>query len=78
MRVVLILFSLAIALVLLTPWLRRIAQRPLGAPPELPDELVKCLGCNTYVVKTRALSRLEGGEVRHFCSAECAHRAAGR
>jgi len=32
--------------------------------------------CNTYVVKSRALSRVDGGEVRYFCSAECARRAA--
>jgi len=78
MRVVLILFSLAVALALLAPLLRRLSQRPLGARVELPDELVKCVVCNTYVVKTRALSRLEDGEVRHFCSAECARRAANR
>jgi hypothetical protein len=78
MRVVLILFSLAVALALLSPLLRRLSQRPRGAPLELPDELVKCPVCNTYVVKTRALSRPEGGEVRLFCSAECARRAASR
>src|SRR5438552_1358399 len=61
MRVVLILFWLAAALALLAPVLRRLTQRPLGARAALPDELVKDPVCNTYVVKSRALSRSVGG-----------------
>ena len=76
MRVVLTLFWLAAVLALLAPVLRRLTQRPLGARAALPDELVKDPVCNTYVVKSRALSRVDGGEVRYFCSAECARRAA--
>src|SRR5438132_11732031 len=76
MRVVLILFWLAAALALLAPVIRRLTQRPLGARAALTDELVKDPVCNTYVVKSRALSRVDGGEVRYFCSAECARRAA--
>src|SRR5438093_250855 len=73
MRVVLILFWLAAVLALLAPVLRRLTQRPLGARAALPDELVKDPVCNTYVVKSRALSRVDGGEVRYFCSADGAH-----
>ena len=79
MRAVLTLVWLAFALALLAPLLRRLTRRrPLGARVEPPDELVKDLVCNTYVVKTRALTRLEDGEVRYYCSAECARRAASR
>jgi hypothetical protein len=78
MRAVLILFWLALSLALLVPLLRRLTQPPLRARASLPDELVKDLVCNTYVVKARALSRVEDGEVRYYCSEECARRAAGR
>ena len=78
MRPVLMLLWLALALVLLAPLLRRLAQRPLHTRLDAPDELVKDLVCNTYVVKTRALTRIEDGEVRYYCSTECARRAASR
>ena len=78
MRAVVILLSLALALALLAPLLRRLTQPPLGARVKPSDELVKDFVCNTYVVKARALTRLEDGEVRYYCSAECARRAASR
>ena len=78
MRPVLMLLWLALALVLVAPLLRRLAQRSLHTRLDAPDELVKDLVCNTYVVKTRALTRLEDGEVRYYCSTECARRAASR
>jgi len=78
MRAVLILVSLALALALLAPLLRRLTQRSPGARVNPSDELVKDLVCNTYVVKARALTRIEEGEVRYYCSAECASRAASR
>lgn len=75
MRVVLILFLLAVVLALLVPLLRRLTRPPLGARAALHDELVKDPVCKTYVVKSRALSRVDDGEVRYFCSPECARRA---
>ena len=45
-----------------------------GAPRALRDELVKDPVCQTYVVRSRAVSR---GDVA-FCSAECASRYAAR
>lgn len=77
MRLFLILFWLAVAAAVLLPLLRRVrlsAARPRRA---LADELVKDPVCQTYVVKSRAVRRTEGDEVRYFCSVECARRAAG-
>ncbi len=77
MRLFLILFWLAVAAAVVLPLLRRVrlsAARPRRA---LPDELVKDPVCQTYVVKSRAVRRTDGDEVRYFCSAECARRAAG-
>ncbi len=77
MRAFLILFWLAVAAAVLLPLLRRLrlpAARPRRA---LPDELVKDPVCQTYVVKSRAVQRTGDGEVRYFCSDECARRAAG-
>ena len=45
-----------------------------GGPRALRDELVKDPVCQTYVVRSRAVSR---GDVA-FCSAACASRYAGR
>lgn len=45
-----------------------------STPRALRDELVKDPVCQTYVVRSRAVSR---GDVA-FCSAECASRYAGR
>ena len=77
MRVVLILFWLAAALALLAPVLRRLTQRPLGARAALTDELVKDPVCQTYIVKSRAVRRTESGQVRYFCSEQCARRDTG-
>ena len=46
----------------------------MGGPRALRDELVKDPVCQTYVVRSRAVSR---GDVA-FCSAECASRYAAR
>lgn len=64
----------AVAIVLL---LRR--GRPAARVPSLPhgDELVKDPVCQTYVVRSRAVCRAEGGEPRYFCSDACARRWAG-
>jgi len=41
------------------------------------DELVKDPVCQTYVVRSRAVSRETASGLRHFCSAECAGRFLG-
>jgi hypothetical protein len=56
----------------LVPLFRRGAMG--GGPRALRDELVKDPVCQTYVVRSRAVSR---GDVA-FCSPECAARYAGR
>lgn len=78
MRLFLILFWLAVAAAILLPLLRRRVRVPRRAPRSFPDELVKDPVCQTYVVKSRAIRRGDGGSVRYFCSDACARRAAGR
>ena len=78
MRLALIFLWLAVVALLLLPLLRRIRVSAARARPALPDELIKDPVCQTYVVKSRAVRRTDAGEVRYFCSAECARRAAGR
>ncbi len=78
MRLVLILLWLAAAALAASVFVRRLAlpgRRARPARPAGPDELVKDPVCQTYVVKSRAVSRTAGGEVRYFCSDECARRA---
>jgi YHS domain-containing protein len=75
MRAVFILFWVAVLVMLLLPLLRRrMPARP--SPRALRDELVKDPVCQTYVVRSRAVSRTDAGEVRYFCSADCARRYA--
>ncbi len=54
---------------LLSPAPRTPARRP-------PDELVKDPVCQAYIVRSRALARIENGVLRHFCSPECARQFA--
>ena len=67
----------ALLLVLaLIPLLRR--YRVPGATGRVGnDELVKDPVCQTYVVRSRAVSRETASGLRHFCSAECAGRFRG-
>ena len=71
MRVVAMVLWGLTALAVVLPLLRR---------PRLPsagrDELVKDPVCQTYVARSRAVSRGHGDGVRFFCSAECARRYA--
>jgi hypothetical protein len=74
MRFAGLLFWVVAFVAALVPLLRR---SPLGgtrAPRALRDELVKDPVCQTYVVRSRAVSR---GDVA-FCSDECAARYSGR
>ena len=64
---------LALALI---PILRR--YRLLGTHRRVgSDELVKDPVCQTYVVRSRAVSRETASGLHHFCSAECAGRFRG-
>ena len=61
---------------LLLPWLRR-RPLPTDRPGSLPtDELVKDPICQTYVVRSRAVSRQGPEGPRYFCSDACARRDA--
>lgn len=61
---------------LLLPWLRRPAV-PAGRPAPGPaDELVKDPICQTYIVRSRAVSRPGPAGPRYFCSEACARRDA--
>ena len=75
MRVGIFLVWVLAFVAMLAPFLRRgAAGGPPRAPRALRDELVKDPVCETYVVRSRAVSR---GEVA-FCSDECASRYAAR
>jgi hypothetical protein len=77
MRLLPILLLLIVLVVLLLPRLSRIRLSAPRARPTLPDELVKDPVCQTYVVKSRAIRRTQAGQVRYFCSEQCAQRDAG-
>lgn len=64
--VVFALFVLAV----LAPLLRR---RPAPGPRSELDELVKDPVCQTYIVRSRAVSGAGAGPP-YFCSADCARR----
>ena len=76
MRVAFLAVWVVMAVVALVPLLR---GRPLrtAAPPLSTDELVKDPVCQTYVVRSRAVTRQTAGGLRYFCSADCAARFAG-
>ena len=67
-------------LFLLWPLLRRLLaqrDRPFRGgrrPREVSDELVKDPVCQTYVLRSRAVTRESGGTIHYFCSRECARR----
>ena len=73
MRVAVFLMWVVAFVAALVPLFRRGAVGGHG-PRALRDELVKDPVCQTYVVRSRAVSR---GDVA-FCSEECASRYAGR
>jgi YHS domain-containing protein len=67
---------LVAVLVALLPALR---GRPPAGPPRrvTSDELVKDPVCQTYIVRSRAVSRQTAAGPRYFCSADCASRFSG-
>lgn len=77
MRLLPILLFVAVAVVLLLPLLRRARLRARPVPRSIGDELVKDPVCQTYIVKSRAVRRTEAGQVRYFCSEQCARLDTG-
>ncbi len=57
---------------LLVPLLRRLAVPP--RPAAVRSVLVKDPVCQTYVVRSRAVSRQVRGRPVYFCSVHCARR----
>ena len=76
MRVAVFAVWVVLALVALIPILR---GRSLPRPPRpiATDELVKDPVCQTYIVRSRAVSRTTAGGPRFFCRPDCASRFAG-
>ncbi len=64
---------------LLWPVLKWMLRQRLAAPQPraLHDELVKDPVCQTYVVRSRAVTKSVGGSTQYFCSPECAARFVG-
>lgn len=75
MRVGLLLLWLVVAAIVVSSLLRRLARPARRARPALPDELVKDPVCQTYVVRSKAVTRSVDGAPAYFCSDECARRA---
>ena len=76
MRLAVLAVWLVLALIALLPLLRRHSLAS-SAPRLSTDELVKDPVCQTYVLRSRAVSRQAAGGPRYFCSADCAGRFAG-
>lgn len=74
MRAGMVLAWLAMVVMALMPWLR---SRPASTRPRsAPDELVKDPVCQTYIVRSRAVTLSQAGQARYFCSTRCAERFA--
>jgi len=76
-RLVLLLLVVAIVVALLLPLLRRPVARARRAPAAFHDELVKDPVCQTYVVRSRAVSGRGADGAPYFCSTDCARRYSG-
>jgi YHS domain-containing protein len=80
MRALILLGWLLFVLFLVWPLLQRLFPRrghPADAArrPRAPlDELVKDPVCQTYILRSRAVTRQAGGTMHYFCSQECAAR----
>ena len=77
MRLLPILLLLMVLVVLLLPLVSRTRLSAPRARRTLPDELVKDPVCQTYIVKSRAVRRTDGVQVRYFCSEQCARLDTG-
>jgi YHS domain-containing protein len=67
----------AIVLVSLLQVFRRSLPGVSSSRPVTTDELVKDPVCQTYIVRSRAVSRETVSGPRYFCSPACAARFAG-
>ena len=77
MRGLVLLGSLLLLAFLLWPVVRRLLPLPARRPRAIRDELVKDPVCQTYVLRSRAVTREAGGTTHYFCSRECAARFSG-
>lgn len=77
MRVAVFAVWIVMAIVALIPLLRGRVLPGRSPRPISTDELVKDPVCQTYVVRSRAVSRTTAGGPRYFCSPACASRFAG-
>jgi YHS domain-containing protein len=76
-RFVILLLIIGIVIALILPLLRRPAIRARRAPSAFDDELVKDPVCQTYVVRSRAVSGGGADGEPYFCSTDCARRYSG-
>jgi YHS domain-containing protein len=74
MRAAVFLVWALAAIAVVWPWLRARSSAAPDGPGVPRDELVKDPVCQTYVVRSRAIRRILGGESRYFCSRDCASR----
>ena len=76
MRAVQLAVLVLVVLLLVLPFVmrRRVSPRPRAA---IPDELVKDPVCQTYVLRSRAITDASSSGPPFFCSVECARRYAG-
>ena len=77
MRFVILLLILGVVVALILPLLRRPVIRARRTPSALGDELVKDPVCQTYVVRSRAVSGGGAAGAPYFCSTDCARRYSG-
>ena len=77
MRVLMLLIVVAVLIAIVLPLLRRAATTARRPPPALDDELVKDPVCQTYVVRSRAVTSRGADGAPYFCSAACARRYSG-
>ena len=77
MRALLYAAALVLALIMVAPILGAWRRGAAPARRTRHDELVKDPVCQTYIVKSRAVRRTDAGQVRYFCSEQCARLDAG-
>lgn len=78
MRVLVLLAVLVVLVVVLLSLLQRPTVAARRAPRALHDELVKDPVCQTYVVRSRAVTGRRGVDgAPYFCSTDCARRYSG-
>ncbi|HXH83439.1 MAG TPA: hypothetical protein VNN07_10975, partial [Candidatus Tectomicrobia bacterium] len=75
MRAAVVALAVTLVLSVLLPLVNALAPRRRREIQG--DALVKDPVCETYIVRSRAVTRRFAEGLRHFCSAECARRYAG-